>query len=433
MTFMVQMIGILPVRIPEGGRDRMHGTWHPSPRLRADMEAFARIGGTPGGGVTRLVLSPAELEARAALVARLRAAGAVVRLDDAGNIYGWREGTEPGLPPVLLGSHLDSVVRGGRYDGTLGVLAGLEVMRMLNDRGVRTRRSVGVAAFTGEEGARFQPSLAGSRVAAGLMSPEEFYAMRDRDGIRLGDELAASGYLGEAANRPSALAAYLELHIEQGPVLEEAGIPLGIVTGIAGSRWFEVTVTGQAGHAGTVPMRLRRDALAAAARMITALRDLAVRAGGGTVLTVGRFEGTPDVINVIPEQVRFTVDVRAPEYTLLTATAAQVTPLLTTIAAEERVEVSLCPIGAIDPIAFPDSLVAALERVARQQQVPAMRLVSGASHDAQCMHHLGPAAMLFVPCRGGKSHCEEEEADWPAVEQAVAVLAAAAVELAGLA
>ena len=280
-------------------------------RLHESLRQLARIGATPGGGVTRLALSSEDRSARDLLRRWMEEAGLRVRIDDFGNITGRRAGSESGKA-VLMASHIDTVRRGGCYDGAYGVLAGLEVMRTLNDAGVTTRHPLELVNWTNEEGVRFEPAMLASGAVAGRFTPEYVYGRTDRDGATFGDELERIGYKGDRDHRPGPVAAYLELHVEQGPVLEDAGIPVGVVDGIVGITWSEIIIEGRADHAGPSPMPLRRDALVAAARMIAGVDEIA-RAVEGAVGTVGRIAAEPNVINTIPGKVTMSVDLRHPD------------------------------------------------------------------------------------------------------------------------
>ena len=269
-------------------------------RLKASLLEMAKIGATPAGGVTRPALSDADREARDLFARWAQEAGLSVRVDDLGTQYARMEGTDPGAAPLLIGSHLDSVPAGGRFDGALGVMTALEVVRSMRDAGFQPLRPVELVNFTNEEGARFEPALMASGVLAGRFTPDYVYGRTDQDGLRFGDELDRIGYRGSQDNRPEPIHAYLELHIEQGPVLEAEGLPVAVVEGIVGVEWINVTVSGQPQHAGTSPMRTRRDAMVAAARMIAALRDLILQYPDPTAVTVGRIQSVPGVINQIP-------------------------------------------------------------------------------------------------------------------------------------
>ena len=281
-------------------------------RLHESLRQLARIGATPGGGVTRLALSPKTAPGAISCAAGWRRPGCSVRIDDFGNMTGRRAGAESGAA-VLMASHIDTVRRGGRYDGAYGVLAALEVMRTLNDSGVTTRRPLELVNWTNEEGVRFEPAMLASGAVAGRFTPEYVYGRTDRDGAALRRRAGADRLQGRTRQTaPVPIAAYLELHIEQGPVLEDAGVPVGVVEGIVGITWSEVTAEGRADHAGPSPMPLRRDALVAAARLIAGVDDIA-REVDGAVGTVGRIAAEPNVINTIPGKVTMSVDLRHPD------------------------------------------------------------------------------------------------------------------------
>src|SRR5881409_2952630 len=281
-------------------------------RLEQSIEELGRIGQTPRGGLTRLALTDEDKRGRDWMVARMREAGLSVSVDQMGNIFGERAGVQ-GLPPVMMGSHVDSVPTGGRYDGQLGVLCGLEVIRTLNDEKLSTRHPVTLAIFTNEEGARFQPAMIASGVMAGKIALEDAYNARDKDGIRLGDELERIGYLGSEPCIPRPLRAYLELHIEQGPILEEQHLPVGVVEGIVAISWSRLTLTGVQDHAGPTPMRIRHDALVAAAEVVRGVREIPRQVGGDMVTTVGRLDVSPNIPNAIPGRVTLSIDVRDPD------------------------------------------------------------------------------------------------------------------------
>jgi beta-ureidopropionase / N-carbamoyl-L-amino-acid hydrolase len=387
---------------------------------------MARIGATEAGGVTRLTLSDEDREARDLLRRWCEEDRRPVEVDDLGNMYCGRLSGDA----VLCGSHLDSVARGGRFDGVLGVLAGLEVLRSIEDAGTQTRRPVALVNFTNEEGARFEPAMMSSGVLAGAQDFERVYATRDRDGLVFGEELERIGYRGDRNKRLKRFSAYFELHIEQGPVLEAAGIPVGVVTGIQGIQWCEVAFSGQQSHAGATPMDMRRDPLAAAARFISGVRELA-RRSAGTAATIGRLRLVPDIINVIPGRVELGLDLRSPEGERLDQLLSGARSLANRVAAEESVEVEFEPFWRSEPTLFDGELVDSVERSAKALGVETMRLLSGPGHDAKYMAGLGPAAMVFVRTLRGRSHCEDEDARWEDCEAAANVLLRAVVEAAG--
>src|SRR5437870_13196060 len=276
------------------------------------MEALGKIGETARGGLNRVALTDDDRRGRDLLVRWMKEAGLAVTVDQMGNIFGLRAGTET-RPPVFMGSHADSVPSGGKYDGQLGVLCALETLRSLNDRQARTRHPVGMIVFTNEEGARFQPAMIASGVMAGKIPLEDAYNTRDRDGVRLVDELERIGYLGSEPCVPRPMRAYLELHIEQGPFLEEEGLSVGVVEGIVAIAWSRLTIHGVQDHAGPTPMRIRHDALVAAAEVIGGVRRIAQEIGGDLVTTIGNLVVTPNIVNAIPGRVTLSIDMRDPQ------------------------------------------------------------------------------------------------------------------------
>lgn len=407
--------------------------------MRIDLERMQRrlaaltapaLGGTPGGGMHRLALSDADRAARDLLVSWLREEGLTPRVDDLGNIYGRRAGTRPDLAPVLVGSHLDTVPGGGRFDGILGVVAALEVASALREADVATPRPIDVTNWTNEEGARFTPAMLASGGVVGVFARDWIDARTDRDGLTFGAELARIGYRGEVAARPATIAASLELHIEQGPILEASGEAVGIVEGVVGTRWCRVTVRGQSAHAGPTPMANRRDAMIAAARMIVAARDLA-RARGDCNATTGQLTPEPGVINVIPPRVTFSLDLRSREDAVLDALlAGELRARFDTIAAEEGVAYDLVTEWAVPPTPFDAAITARAAALCAARGYRARRLWAGAGHDSQYLARVAPSAMLFVPTIGGLSHCETEDAPWPAIAEATDILLALTVALA---
>jgi N-carbamoyl-L-amino-acid hydrolase len=399
-------------------------------RLEQSIEALGKIGETPRGGLTRLALTDEDRRARDQMVAWMREAGLRVSVDQMGNIFGERAGTAP-LPPVMIGSHVDSVPTGGKYDGQLGVLCGLEVIRTLNDHAVRTRHPVTLVIFTNEEGARFQPAMIASGVMAGKIALEDAYNARDRDGVRLVEALERIGYLGSEPCVPRPFRAYLELHIEQGPILEEQGLDVGVVEGIVAISWSRLTIHGVQDHAGPTPMRVRRDALVAAAEVVTGVRRVAREIGGDLVTTVGALEVAPNIVNAIPGRVRMSIDMRDPKTETLERARAMVDRLVREACERERVDGTLEHYWRVPYTAFDRQVVDTVERAARAAGARWRRMISGAGHDAQYMAAIGPAGMIFVPSRNGRSHCEEEFTPMESVEPGAQTLLLAALELAG--
>ena len=399
-------------------------------RLEESMEALGRIGATAKGGLNRVALTDDDRRGRDLLVGWMREAGLAVTVDQMGNIFGQRAGGD-GRPPVLMGSHADSVPTGGRYDGQLGVLCALETIRTLNDQKIETRHPVAMAIFTNEEGARFQPAMIGSGVMAGKIPLEDAYNARDRDGLRLGDELERIGYLGPEPCIPRPLRAYLELHIEQGPILEEERLPVGVVEGIVAIAWSRVTFTGVQDHAGPTPMRIRHDALVAAADIIRGVREIPRKIGGDMVSTVGRLDVTPNIPNAIPGRVAMSIDLRAPDEHHITRALGLVDRLVKDAAKTEGVTYELEHYWRVPRTRFALEVVDAIEAAVRSLGCGHRRILSGAGHDAQYMAAICPTGMIFVPSRDGRSHCEEEFTPMDDIEHGANTLLLAASTLAG--
>jgi N-carbamoyl-L-amino-acid hydrolase len=401
-------------------------------RLESTIQELGRVGETPRGGLTRVALTDEDRVARDRMVEWLRAAGCRVTVDQMGNIFGQRPGAPGEAAAVMIGSHVDSVPTGGKYDGQLGVLCGLEVIRTLDDHGIRTRHPVTLVIFTNEEGARFQPAMIASGVMAGKIPLEYAYNVRDRDGVRLLDALEKIGYTGPEPCAPRPMRAYLELHIEQGPVLEGAGLPVGVVEGIVSIAWSRVTLHGVQAHAGPTPMRARRDALVAAAEVVAAVRRLAHEIGGGCVATVGRCEVAPGIPNAIPGRVQLSVDLRHPEDAGVDRALPTIDRIVAEAAAREGVRHEVDHYWRVPRTNFHAEVVAAVERGAKAVVGDRYRrMLSGAGHDAQYMAAIGPTAMVFVPSKGGLSHCEEEYTSIEDIEPGANALLLAALDLAG--
>ncbi len=399
-------------------------------RLHESLRQLAQIGATPGGGVTRLALSSEDRAARDLLRRWMAETGLRVRVDDFGNITGRRAGSESGAA-VLMASHIDTVRCGGRYDGAYGVLGALEVMRTLNDLGVTTRRPLELVNWTNEEGVRFEPAMLASGAVAGRFTPEYVYGRTDYEGFRFGEELARIGYKGGRGDRPGPVAAYLELHIEQGPVLEDAGIPVGVVEGIVGITWSEIIADGRADHAGPSPMPLRRDALVAAARMIAGVDDIA-RAIEGAVGTVGRIAAEPNVINTVPGRVTLSVDLRHPDAATLDRLYAGLERLVRDVMALTGVTIGVNRFWTSEPTPFASEVVNAVQAAADELGIPTQRVWSGAGHDAKYMQEVAPSAMIFARSANGLSHCEQEYSTPGDLEAGANVLLRAALRLAGV-
>lgn len=399
-----------------------------SDRLRERFDAFNEIGATERGGVNRPALSEANKRARDTLVEWFEEADLTVSVDEMGNIFGRRAGRNDDLPPVLLGSHVDSQYNGGRYDGVIGVLGGLEVVETLNETGFETERPIEVVAWSNEEGVRFQPDMLGSGVFTGTFDLEFAYSREDKDGNTFGEELERIGYRGDIPCEPRELHCYLELHVEQGPTLEDAGLCVGVVEGVYGFVWFDAAFTGSADHAGPTPMHLRHDALVATSDVVEAVRRIAGTVGDDLVGTVGSLDVSPNSINVIPERVDFTIDFRSYDDETVDEAARRVRREIDHAAAREDVEGEYDEIMRIDSQSFADECVESVANAAAELDADATRLVSGAGHDASYLNGVCPTGMIFVPSVGGVSHTEDEFTEWADVVMGTNVLLNAAIE-----
>jgi len=396
-------------------------------RLWASLEEMARIGATEKGGVCRLALTDLDRESRDLFVRWCEQAGCSVRVDPMGNVFARRPGRDPELPPVATGSHLDTQPTGGRFDGVYGVLAGLEVIRTLNDHGVETDAPVEVVVWTNEEGARFAPAMVGSGVFAGAFDLEYGHSRTDHDGHTLGAELERIGYRGDAP-LGAPFRAFFETHIEQGPLLEAARRTIGVVTGVQGVRWYDVTLTGAECHAGPTPMERRRDALAAASALLGRIYALAHDRPPHGRATVGEFRIHPGSRNTVPGRVELTVDLRHPEAPVLDAMDAGLAAACEAVSGETGVAVECRCIWYSPPVAFDPDCVEAVRRGAALLQYSHMDAVSGAGHDAVYVSRVAPTAMVFIPCEDGISHNEIENATPGDVEAGANVLLHAMLE-----
>lgn len=378
-----------------------------SQRMIERIEALAAIDRRDDGSCCRLALTDSDRLGRDMVVQWMRDAGLEIRIDQIGNITGLRPGRSPG-PPVMTGSHIDTVATGGRYDGVYGVLAGLEVLQSLNDAGRTTERALALTVFTNEEGARFQPDMMGSLVFAGGLPLEDALAAKAPDGARLGDELARIGYAGSEPCGAPLPRAFVELHIEQGPVLDLENGVLGAVEDLQGISWQEVTIRGTSNHAGTTPMGLRRDAGHSAAQIAVFVRELARRTGSSQVGTVGSVRLTPNLINVIAGQAVISVDLRNTDESVLQDAEREFAAFLVELAAQEGVSIETRTLVRTNPVVFDEGVLKVIETVARDLGQPIRRMTSGAGHDAQMIARLCPTAMIFVPSVGGVSHNPRE-------------------------
>ena len=372
-------------------------------RLLERIQTLGQVGALEGGGVCRLALTDQDREGRDLVHGWMRELGLATRVDKIGNVVGIRQGAEDSAP-VMIGSHIDSVATGGLYDGALGVLAGLEAVQTLNDAGITTRCPVAVGFFTNEEGARFAPDMMGSAVHQGSLPLVEALETVGTDGQSVGSELDRIGYSGDVPVNDLVPRAYLELHIEQGPVLEESGTTIGAVTGVQGISWTEFQFSGVSNHAGTTPMRLRHDAGYVAAAVAVEARAIATRLGGHQVATVGVTELGPNLVNVIANQARVTVDLRNTSDSELALAEARMANFVASTAASEEVELQQRTLARFSPVEFDPQIVGLIEAAAARCGCSCQRLPSGAGHDAQMFAPNCPTGMIFVPSLGGISH-----------------------------
>ncbi|OWV81798.1 Zn-dependent hydrolase [Rhizobium sp. R634] len=378
-------------------------------RLLGRIRTLGEIGRDSEGRLVRLAASDSEKLGRDQFVAWIEDAGLAVAVDRIGNIFGiWKPDGVADEAPILLGSHIDTVICAGIYDGCYGTLSGLEVIETLKAEGLAPSRPVAVAAFTNEEGVRYAPDMMGSLVYAGGLDVDAALVTIGTDGTVLGEELKRIGYAGEYEPGFLKPHAYVELHIEQGPVLEREGIPVGAVEDLQGISWQKVTITGDANHAGTTPISMRRDAGHAAARVVTFLRDRAKASNTPTVATVGCMNFEPNAINVIPSRATFTVDLRDPDEDRLREEEAALASFLESLSAEEQVGISVERLARFEPVKFDQGIVELIENSARNRGLACRRMTSGAGHDAQMIARIAPSAMIVVPSAGGISHNPKE-------------------------
>lgn len=389
-------------------------------RLKNELERFANFGRTENNGVTRLSLSEEDRLARDFFQSCCEELGLRVKVDDMGCMYATLEGTE-NKPPLLIGSHLDSVKKGGRFDGVLGVLAGLEVVRTLVENKIKPRVPVTIVNFTNEEGARFEPSMMASGVLSGKFDKNVMVKKKDAAGITFEEALQSIGYEGKAANRLKEGSAFLELHIEQGPILEKEALSIGVVECVVGMACYDIEITGESDHAGTTPMNMRKDALFAANNLINEIRRVLGALDEELVYTIGRVNVYPSIHTVIPNKVVFSLEARHknPE---IVKTFKDFVESLPNLGLNEGCEVKITKLWERDTVWFDAEIVNQLEKSAQTLGYSNKRMVSGAGHDAQFIASLVPSAMLFVPSFNGKSHCEEELTTWEECEKGVNVL-----------
>ena len=402
-------------------------------RLWAALMELARIGATPKGGVKRLALTDLDRQGRDLVVSWGKAAGLSVTVDQIGNVFMRREGRNNALPPVVTGSHIDTQPTGGKFDGNYGVLAGLEVVRTLNDLKIQTEAPIEVAFWTNEEGSRFVPVMMGSGVFCGAFSLETAYAARDMEGKSVGEELERIGYKGEQVPGQHPIGAYFETHIEQGPVLEDADKVIGVVPAVMGLSWYDCVVSGMEAHAGPTPMGLRKDALQVATRIMQEVVAIANRYPPYGRGTVGMVQVFPNSRNVIPGEVKFSIDLRNVNDELLNTMHGEMLAFVERTRAETGLGITIERVSYYPPCPFHPDCVGAVRKATEKLGYSTMDVVSGAGHDAIYAARLAPAGMIFVPCKDGISHNEIEDAKAEHLEAGCNVLLHAMLDRAGIA
>ncbi|MGQ3053990.1 MAG: Zn-dependent hydrolase [Roseateles sp.] len=400
-------------------------------RLWESLMELARIGATEKGGVCRLTLTDLDKQGRDLVTRWAREAGMTVTIDQIGNGFMRRAGRNNSLPPIMTGSHIDTQPTGGKFDGNYGVLAGIEVVRTLNDHGIETEAPIEVAFWTNEEGSRFVPVMMGSGVFARAFTLEHAYAATDTEGKTVKGELERIGYVGQQVPGDHPIGAYFETHIEQGPVLEDHDKTIGVVTGVLGIRWYDCVVTGMEAHAGPTPMALRKDALQVAVKLMQEVVACAHRHPPHGRGTVGMVQVHPNSRNVIPGRVKFSIDLRNATDELCEAMDADIRSVAAKLSAESGLPIEITPVSAYPAQPFHADCIAAVQKAAETLGYSNMPVVSGAGHDAVYMARLAPAGMIFIPCKDGISHNEIEDAKPEHIEAGCNVLLQAMLERAG--
>ena len=397
-----------------------------SDRLKNELEIFASYGRTENNGVTRLSLSPEDISVRNYFVSRCEEMGMNIKIDDMGTIYATLAGNSRN-PPVVIGSHLDTVKKGGRFDGVLGVVAGIEIMRTLVENKIKPELPITIVNFTNEEGARFEPSMMASGVLSGKFDKDLMIKSKDQEGISFAEALHKSGFEGDIENRLKKATAFLELHIEQGPILESENVSIGIVDCVVGMVCYEIEVTGESDHAGTTPMKMRKDALFATNHLISFIREKVGMLDEELVFTLGRMNVFPNIHTVIPNKVVFSFEARHKDPTIIHMVEKIIQTL--TDQATEGCVVKVRKLWGRDTVLFDQRLCELLEKSTKALGYSYKKMVSGAGHDAQFLASFVPTAMIFVPSVNGKSHCEEEVTSWEDCAKGVNVLLETVLEL----
>lgn len=391
-------------------------------RLWSSLMEMAKIGGTSRGGCNRQALTDLDRDGRNLFIRWATEVGCTIRVDQVGNIFAARAGANPADPPILMGSHLDTQETGGRFDGVYGVLAGLEVIRTLHEHGIQTRHSIEVAVWTNEEGCRFAPAMLGSGVVSGTYDVAFAYSRQDKDGLSFGDELKRIGFLGDEPAQKRPFAAMFEAHIEQGPILEQDGATIGVVTGIQGAYWFDVTLTGASAHAGPTPMEMRRDPWRVLTGIVDGTLALADERSPWARATIGDVKAVPGARNTVPESLTISVDLRHPEPDTLDDMVSAFKRLVHGKSRAADIECRIDQVWHMPPTRFDERLTGHVADSAAGLGYAAQPIVSGAGHDSLHTAQFAPTAMIFVPCAGGVSHNEIEDAALADLEAGANVL-----------
>lgn len=403
-------------------------------RIQHDIEALSAFNSTPGAGLTRFSFSPEHKLAQDYIISQMEQAGLEVRVDACGTVIGRLEGRDPSLPSVMTGSHYDSVRNGGNFDGPAGVVTALETARVLHETGVKPLRTVEFIAMVEEEGARFGGGLFASRAMVGRLTAQELATFCDAEGVTTGEAMAAFGldpaHFVQAVRKPGEIGNFIELHIEQGPILENEGVQVGIVETIVGIRELEITVTGRPDHAGTTPMHMRADAFLVAAKTAIAANEAAIAAGEGTVATVGKMEVKPGSFNIVPGKVTFFVDIRSKKMACVDVVDAAVRETLDRLTAQEGLEYALRVMMETKPVDTDSAVCRALEACAAANGLSCKRMLSGAGHDAMVLADITRIGLVFVPSKGGRSHCPEEWTDYVLLQNGIETVCGALEQLA---
>ncbi len=402
-------------------------------RIKNDLETLSGFNSTPGEGLTRFSLTEADRGAREYLRKELTKIGLKVYEDSAGTLFGRMEGSDPSAPVILIGSHFDSVKNGGNFDGPAGIIMGLEIMRVLKEKNIRTKYPIEFVGMIEEEGGRFGAGVFGSRAMVGKVKYEDLRKNKDENGVSMADAFETFGFdprkIDESARKSEDLKAFIELHIEQGPVLENGNIDLGLVDFIVGISEFRVVVKGRPDHAGTTPMHLRKDSLVAASELISEIGNYAVKAGEGTVATVGVLDVKPGAANIVPGEVKFTVDIRSKSANCIKSVRNSIEKKLDELASSRGVTFEIDDLLAVNPVTMSPEILSVFKKKADEKGFSYKVMTSGAGHDAMIMASITPTGLIFVPSKDGRSHCPEEWTDYEDLQKGIELICHTIIEL----